>query len=233
MRSPSVVRKTASSQLFRDRHPGGYVLNLGGVGMVGAVNFALDPEADVQGDAHDLSRFAADSFDMVISTGMLQYCHAPHVVASEIHRVLRPGGLLYLDAPFVQPYCDHHGIDDLWRFTKRGLLRLFGAFEVVECGSSIPAVSALGYYLSRCEGRSRYVTAAWRLAVSLVFAPLAWTKLGRSPKVAGALYLVARKPATWSEPIASGTSAAELREPSTAEGWAPRLDRVDDAGPER
>jgi hypothetical protein len=94
-------------------------------------------------------------------------------------------------------------------------------------------VSALGYYLSRCEGRSRYVTAAWRLAVALVFAPLAWTKLGRSPKVAGALYLVARKPAKWSEPIASGTSATELREPSTAEGWAPRFDRVDDAGPAR
>jgi SAM-dependent methyltransferase len=108
---------------------------------------------------------------------MLQYCHSPHVVASEIHRVLRPGGLLYLDAPFVQPYCDHHGIDDLWRFTR--------------------------------------------------------TKLGRSPKVAGALYLVARKPATWSGPIASGTSAAALPEPSTAEPWAPGADRVDGARPGR
>jgi SAM-dependent methyltransferase len=233
MRPPSVVRKTASSQLFRDHYPGGYVLNLGGVGMGGVVNFALDPEADIQGDAHDLSRFAPDSFDMVISTAMLQYCHSPHVVASEIHRVLRPGGLLYLDAPFVQPYCDHHGIDDLWRFTKRGLLRLFGDFEIVECGSSIPAVSALGFYLSRCEGRSRYLTAAWRLAVALVFAPLAWTKLGRSPKVAGALYLVARKPATWSGPIASGTSAARLTEPSTAEPSTPRSDRVDGARPGR
>jgi hypothetical protein len=49
------------------------------------------------------------------------------------------------------------------------------------------------------------MTAAWRLCVSLVFAPLAWTKLGRSPNVAGALYLIARKAdpdrvwRTWSE----------------------------------
>jgi SAM-dependent methyltransferase len=190
----TVVRKTASSASFRERHPGGRVLNLGGVGMVDAVNFDLGPAADVVGDAHDLSAFADGSFDRVITTGMLQYCHSPHVVVSEIRRVLKPGGLAYIDVSFVQPCCDHHGVPDLWRFTPAGLRHLFRDFEIVECGSSIPAVSALGFYLSKWESRSRYVTAAWRLCVSLVFAPLAWTKLGRSPNVAGALYLVARRP---------------------------------------
>ncbi len=41
-------------------------------------------------------------FDAVICIAVLQYCLSPQLVARNFHRVLKPGRLLYVDAPWVQ-----------------------------------------------------------------------------------------------------------------------------------
>ena len=93
----------------------------------------------VVGDAHALSRFIrAGSLDGVISMSVLEHIQAPWVVAAEMNRVLKPGGLVYQQVPGAWPA--HAQPNDFWRFSAEGLRVLFGAatgFEVLEardCG---------------------------------------------------------------------------------------------------
>jgi hypothetical protein len=91
------------------------------------------------GDAHAMSRFIrAGSLDGVLSASVLEHIQAPWVVAAEINRVLKPGGLVYQQVPGAWPA--HAQPNDFWRFSSEGLRVLFGAatgFEVLEardCG---------------------------------------------------------------------------------------------------
>lgn len=80
---------------------------------------------------------AADQFDLVVCTQMLQYAAEPDRVVAEIHRVLRPGGHLFLSAPAVYP---RDAESDRWRFTPQNLgelVRRFQRSEIAPEGSSI------------------------------------------------------------------------------------------------
>ena len=70
------------------------------------------------------------SVDLVLSTEMLEHCPEPARVAGEVHRVLRPGGILVLTTPFV--YVLHGWPHDYYRFTATGLQHLFRCFSKVE-----------------------------------------------------------------------------------------------------
>jgi len=82
-------------------------------------------------DGHDLP-FADASFDAVVTTAVLEHVLYPERVAAEITRVLRVGGLLYSELPFMQQV--HEGAFDFTRFTLSGHRRLFNAFEEVDAG---------------------------------------------------------------------------------------------------
>ena len=69
--------------------------------------------------AADALPFADGSFDGVMCTEMIEQSPRPWLLANELARVLRPGGRLYLTAPF-----DWHFFDepyDHFRFTTHGL----------------------------------------------------------------------------------------------------------------
>ncbi|MGA8810058.1 MAG: methyltransferase domain-containing protein [Thermoanaerobaculia bacterium] len=93
---------------------------------------------DLVGDAHVLSRFIRPrSMGAVLSMSLLEHVHAPWVVAAEINRVLRPGGVVYHHAPGAWPA--HAQPNDFWRFSAEGLSSLFGSaagFEVIEACDS-------------------------------------------------------------------------------------------------
>jgi hypothetical protein len=97
---------------------------------------------DVVGDAHGLSRFLrAGSMDAVLSASVLEHLEAPWLLAAEINRVLKPGGLVYHQAPGAWPA--HAQPNDFWRFSAEGLRVLFGpacGFEVLGACDSDPAV---------------------------------------------------------------------------------------------
>lgn len=48
----------------------------------------------IQGDVTALSEFADDTFDVVLCHNVLEYVEDPKTVIDQLHRVLRPGGLL-------------------------------------------------------------------------------------------------------------------------------------------
>jgi SAM-dependent methyltransferase len=102
----------------------------------------IDTGADVDlfCDAHDLP-FADGVFDAVITTAVLEHVLYPERVAQEIARVVRIGGYLYSELPFMQQV--HEGAYDFTRYTLSGHRRLFRDFEEVESGLVAGPATAL------------------------------------------------------------------------------------------
>ena len=79
------------------------------------------------------------SIDGVFSLAVMEHLAAPWVVAREINRVLRPGGLTLHLLP--QAFPAHEQPNDFWRMSDDALRVLFGpasGFEVLEAGMSAP-----------------------------------------------------------------------------------------------
>ena len=77
----------------------------------------------------------ARSFDAVFSGAVLEHLAMPWLIAAEINRVLRLGGITYHITPQAWPV--HEEPNDFWRFTDEALKLLFGAplgFEVLHAG---------------------------------------------------------------------------------------------------
>ena len=83
-------------------------------------------------DGHDLP-FQDGAFDGVIVQAVLEHVVDPFRCVAEIHRVLKPSGLVYAATPFMQQV--HAGRYDFTRFTHLGHRRLFRRFEEVESGA--------------------------------------------------------------------------------------------------
>lgn len=80
----------------------------------------------------------------------------PSLVVQEIHRVLRPQGLVYADTPFLQHV--HEGPYDFTRFTDSGHRYLFRDFERIDSGAVAGPAAQLAWALesfSRALLRSR------------------------------------------------------------------------------
>ena len=72
------------------------------------------PATQFVGDGHSIP-LADGSVDGVIVQAVLEHVLEPTIVADEIHRVLRTGGIVYADTPFLQQV--HEGAYDFTRFT--------------------------------------------------------------------------------------------------------------------
>jgi SAM-dependent methyltransferase len=87
---------------------------------------SLGPLTKLICDGHDLP-FRDSSFDGVIAQAVFEHVADPVRVASEVRRVLRTGGLVYADTPFLEPA--HATPFDFHRFTYVGYRQLFGGFD--------------------------------------------------------------------------------------------------------
>jgi hypothetical protein len=81
-------------------------------------------------------------------------------VVAEIHRVLKPGGIVYAEIPFMQTV--HEAAYDFTRFTDTGMRWLFRWFDQLDSGVVLGPGSALlwsitaalsGLFRSRTLGR--------------------------------------------------------------------------------
>lgn len=126
------------SKYIHNSSPDSIVLNLGsGIDNIimknNVINFDIfpHPNTDVSGDGHFLP-FLSDSFDGVWVCAVLEHLHNPFHVASEIYRVLKPGGFVLVGAPFM--YHLHGSPHDYFRYTDSGLRSVFSRFKEIECG---------------------------------------------------------------------------------------------------
>lgn len=80
----------------------------------------------------DLTAIPVDDgrFDMIVCTQTLEHLPEPKAALAELYRVVKPGGQLWLSAPFS--YHEHEIPYDFYRYTQYGLRHLLGAvgFEV-------------------------------------------------------------------------------------------------------
>ncbi len=207
---PDFAYKTGRSQrripLFVEQlGPDATILNLGsGRTTFGArvVNLDIGPfrAVDVVAVGERLPVQAA-SLDGVITQGVLE--HVPDLPATlaEIDRVLRPGGLVYHEAPFIQGF--HASPNDFRRFTAVGMAELAPGYEVLEQGVAVGPGSALMWVASEylallCSGRNERLLKVGRRAFPWLLSPLkltdAWLEgHPQADLIASAFYMVARK----------------------------------------
>jgi SAM-dependent methyltransferase len=92
---------------------------------------------DVVGNGQQLP-FKADSFDLVMATGVFEYFPEPRVAAAEVHRVLKPGGHLMMSVASVYPRVVD---EEHWRYLPAGLSYVLAPFAKTEI---VPEVASIG-----------------------------------------------------------------------------------------
>ncbi len=76
-----------------------------------------------------------DFFDVVYSNNVFEHLRRPWLAAANIMRLVKPGGIGIVVAPFAVRY--HQAPEDYYRYTHAGLRSLFedaGPIEVLVCG---------------------------------------------------------------------------------------------------
>lgn len=190
------VAELGDDEVVLDLGAGGRLIRPGIV----TVDFIPFPNTEVVCDVHSLA-FADASVDSVICTGTLEHVRDPGKAMSEIHRVLKPGGLVHVEVPFMQPY--HADPVDYWRWTEDGL-RVFSTghgFTELRSGAHLGPASAMNEIVvayGRSFFRGRVVRKVVEIALTwLVFLHKYLDKvlLNRTKDMPSAVYFVGRKTA--------------------------------------
>ncbi len=92
-------------------------------------------------------------FDHVLLTQVLEHIPEPRAVLAELHRVLKPGGTLWLTAPLF--YAEHEKPYDFYRYTQFGLRHL-----LEEAGFAVREVEWMEGYLGTLSYQARLMSKA-------------------------------------------------------------------------
>jgi SAM-dependent methyltransferase len=115
---------------------GSVILDLGSGGRsmpgVTSMEYAQHPNNDLQGDCLALP-FRDSCADLILSQAVIEHVTRPEQAFSEMFRVLKPGGLLYVEVAFMQPV--HMNPHHYFNVTPNGLAWLLRDWEVIEQGT--------------------------------------------------------------------------------------------------
>lgn len=100
---------------------------------------------DFIADGHSIP-IQSGFFDLVIIQAVLEHVLDPGKVASECTRVLKTGGIIYAETPFMQQV--HEGSFDFTRFTESGHRYLFKDYRLISSGHTSGLGVALIWSLS-------------------------------------------------------------------------------------
>ncbi len=109
-----------------------------------AVDVVPAPGVDYVCDVHQLP-FANDSFDVVFIAAVLEHVLDPNLAVAEVTRVLRKGGVVAAETPFMQQV--HMGAHDFTRFTELGHRWLFRCYRELARGTAVGPASGLAWSL--------------------------------------------------------------------------------------
>lgn len=141
----------------------------------GIINVDIFPfkNVDVVADARALP-FGDNSLDALVSECLLEHVPTPEKVVSEITRVVKPGGFVYITVPFLHPY--HASPNDFKRWTWTALQQDFSAFTPLRIGVRAGPTSALLTILTHWFAilfsfRSQYLYTVLTHFFMVLFAP--------------------------------------------------------------
>tara|TARA_B100001248_G_C27397550_1_gene466770 strand:- start:4754 stop:5632 length:879 start_codon:yes stop_codon:yes gene_type:complete len=103
------------------------------------IDIELTNNVDLIADSRSLP-FRDNSVDLIISQAVLEHTPKTAENVKEIYRVLKTGGLVYCEVPFMQTYHAHP--HDYFRFTHAGLKDVFENFTTQEEGIAVGPASA-------------------------------------------------------------------------------------------
>jgi len=89
------------------------------------------PCVDIICDVSNMKPIPDESFGLVLNLEALEHIAYPQKAIDEIHRILRPGGLLILTT--VMHFRIHPSPKDYWRFTPDGIELLLRQFKILDC----------------------------------------------------------------------------------------------------
>lgn len=122
------------------------------------VGFDVYPgeNVDVVGDAHELTTYFKEDekFDLIFSSAVFEHLYMPWVAAVEIHKMLKVGGLVFIETHFS--FSSHERPWNFFQFSEMGLRALFNAslgFDLIEGGMSNPIS---GYFGPESDKDLRY-----------------------------------------------------------------------------
>jgi SAM-dependent methyltransferase len=86
-----------------------------------------NPQATIVADLADAPQIPDDSFDCLICTQTIMYIYDVHAAIRTMHRILAPGGVVFVTVPGVSRICQPEDEiwGDFWRFTTKSITRLF------------------------------------------------------------------------------------------------------------
>lgn len=125
--------ETTLARLVEDVPATGSVINIGaapervlkrafGNRTVVKVGFPTHGGVDIYGDALQLP-LRSDSVDLLVSSSVIEHLSDPERAAAEQFRVIRPGGRVYAEIPFIRGF--HMIPADYQRYTLSGIQQLF------------------------------------------------------------------------------------------------------------
>jgi SAM-dependent methyltransferase len=89
------------------------------------------PCIDILCDITNMKPIPDESIGLVLNCESLEHIQNPQKAIDEIHRVLRPNGLLTLTT--VMHFKIHRAPKDYWRFTPDGIELLLSRFKIIDC----------------------------------------------------------------------------------------------------
>jgi SAM-dependent methyltransferase len=158
-----------------------------------AFDIYASPLTQLIADAHNIP-LASESVDAVIIQAVLEHVLEPWTVVEELHRVLKPDGVVYSDVPFMYPV--HEGPYDFMRFTDSGHRALYRDFDVVESGVLRGSGTYLSWsFLAFVTSLTRARAVGWAARLATVWLPRLdrVVESRRSLDAAASVFLLARK----------------------------------------
>lgn len=120
-----------------------------------------NPLATIVADLTGVNDIPSNTFDCIICTYVLHLVPEVEAMVAELHRILKPGGVLLVAVPNITVHYDE--FDEFWRFTGAGMRvllgRSFGKQQVTtqSFGNAITAMREL-YGLGASSCRSKLLT---------------------------------------------------------------------------
>jgi len=179
------------------------ILNIGaGAERVGEGVITLDlfSGADIKGDAMHLP-ITSNSVDLVLSIAVLEHLPEPVASITEMYRILKPGGHIYIEIPFLQPF--HSSPHDYYRATLPGLKHWCRHFQHLKSGVCVGPGSSVAWieieYIKLWVSNISFLALPIEIIFRLWSLPLKWLDrfIINSPDAhitASAIYFHGQKP---------------------------------------
>lgn len=160
------------------------------------VSLDIDPARDPDIVADVITFESPNHFDAIIMIEVLEHVRHPFSAIENVHRLLKPGGTLYMSTPFLFPV--HDRPMDFFRYTNYGLEHLCSAFESAIVRARDSWAETLCVLLARMFKERSYgaqLFAPFAVTIAALCYPIAigLSKLIRSDSFTTGYTVVARK----------------------------------------